>query len=265
MKKIKRVKFNEIAALAIIVSVSGSGSATYALTSSNNKSQNINISDSQHYKSSIDIIGKLDVLVTSGSITQFQKAAVIKYLVTYKQPSSDSNISKLSTSGTVSCTEETVISQLFATYKNSISKAIKDSFNSRLSTLIDMGTITEFQKKEIMNLYPVSQPNIEELIDINTLVTNKTITKDQEITVLKSFTYCKKSISKTINDVLLFKLDKLISTGTINENQRAAVINLAKIPNDDSQKLELHRRLDALVTLGTISKDNETKIINALL
>ena len=116
-----------------------------------------------------------------------------------------------------------------------------------------------------MNLYPIYQTTTEELIDISELVTNKTISKDQEITVLNSFAYCKKSTSTTINDILLSKLDKLITDGTITANQRAAVINLTNIPNIDSQRLELHRRLDTLVTVGTITKDNETKIINALL
>ncbi|MGH4123171.1 MAG: hypothetical protein ACREV6_09620 [Clostridium sp.] len=265
MKKIKKVKFNKIAVLAIIVSISGSGLPAYALTLSNSKSQNNNTSNAQHYKNSINIISKLDGLVTSGSINQFQKAAVIKYLVTYKQPMPNSNIDKLSPTGAVSKTDEAIISNLFATYKNSISKAIKDNFSSRLNTLIDLGTITELHKKEIMNLYPISETNPEVLIDISTLVTSKTITKDQEITILNCFNYCKKSTSKTINDILLSKLDKLISLGTINGDQRAAVINLAKIPNDDSKKLELHRRLDTLVAIGTISKNNESKIINALL
>lgn len=265
MKKIKKVKFNKIAALAIIVSVSGSGSPAYALTTSNNKSPNSNASNLQHYKNSMDIIGKLDSLVTSGSINQFQKAAVIKYLVTYKQPLADSNVDKLSTTGTVSKTEEAIISNLFENYKNSISKAVKDKFSSRLGSLIDLETITELQKKEIMNLYPDSKTSAEEIIDINALVTSKTITKDQELTILNSFMYCKKTTSKTVNDILLSKLDKLISAGTITADQRAAVINLARIPNNDSQKLELHRRLDTLVTVGTITKDNETNIINALL
>ncbi|GCD11425.1 hypothetical protein [Clostridium tagluense] len=265
MKKIKEVKFNKIAALAIIVSVSGSGSSAYALTSSNSESRNTNTSNAQHYKNSINIINKLDGLVTSGSINQFQKASVIKYLVTYKQPIPNPSIDKLSTTGEVSKTDEAIITNLFANYKNSISKAIKDNFSSRLNSLIDLGTITELQKKEIMNLFPTSEASTEGLIDIDTLVTNKIISKNQEITILNSFTYCKKSTSKTINDILLSKLDKLISIGTINGDQRAAVINLAKISNDDSQKLELHRRLDTLVAVGTITKDNETKIINALL
>lgn len=265
MKKIKNVKFNKIAALAIIVYVSGSGSPTFALTTSNNKSSNTNTSNSEHYKNSMDIIGKLDGLVTSGSINQIQKAAVIKYLVTYKQPLRNSNIDKLSSTGTVSKKDEAIISKLFTTYKNSISKAIVDKFSDRLGTLVDLGTITEFQKKEIMNLYPISNINSENFIDINTLVTSKIITKDQEITILNSFSYCSESTSKTINDILLSKLDKLISEGTISADQRAAVITLARIPNADTQKLELHRRLDTLVAVGTITNENETKIINALL
>ncbi|MBU3145229.1 hypothetical protein [Clostridium sp. CF012] len=264
MKKIKKNKFNKIAALAIIVSVSSSGSPAYALTTSNNKSSNTNTSNLQHYKNGVNIIGKLDNLVTAGSINKFQKAAVINYLVTYKQPMPNSNIDKLSTTGTVTKAEEAIISNLFETYNLSISKAIKDNFSSRLGTLVDLDTITEFQKKEIMNLYPTSKTDTGELLDINTLVSSNTITKDQETTVLNSFMYCKKSTSKTINDILLSKLDKLISLGTINAVQRAAVINLAKIPNNDSQKLELHRRLDTLVAVGTITKDNESKIINAL-
>jgi len=263
MKKIKKVKFNKIAALAIIVSVSGSGTSAYALTSSNSKSTNTNNANSQHYKNSINIIGKLDSLVDVGGINQFQKAAVIKYLVTYKQPLLSSNISKLSNDGKVSKTQEAIISNLFETYKNSISKAIVDNFSARLSTLIDLGTITELQKKEIMNLYP--SPITNELIDINTLVANETITKKQEVTILNSFMYCKKSTSKTINDILLLKLDKLISLGTINAEQRAAVINLARIEKASSQRLELHRRLDTLVAVGIITKANEINIINKLL
>lgn len=265
MKKMKKVKFNKIAALAIIVSVSGSGSPAYALTSSNNKSTNSNNANSQHYKDSINIIGKLDNLVAAGSINQLQKATVIKYLVTYGQSLPKSNIDKLSTTGSVSTTEEAIISNLFVNYKNSITKAIKDNFSYRLNSLIDLGTITEVQKKEIMNLYPISKTSTDELINIKNLVNSGTITKKQEVTILNSFMYCKKSTSKTINDILLSKLDKLISVGTINASQRAAVINLARIQSGDSQKLELHRRLDTLVAVGTITKANENDIIDALL
>lgn len=196
MKKIKKVKFNKIAAFAIIVSVSGSVSPAYAITSSNNKSPNTNISNSQHYRNSV-------------------------------------NINKLSTTGIISKAQETIISNLFVAYKNSISKAIKDNFSHKLDGLINLGTITQLQKKEIMNLYTVSKTNTDELININTLVASKTITKNQEITIINSFMQCKKSTSKTINNILLSKLDKLISVGTINDNQRAAVINLAKISNVD--------------------------------
>jgi len=265
MKKIKIVKFNKIAALAIIVSVSGSGTPAYARAASNNKLPNSNTSYSEHYKNSMDIIGKLDDLVTSGSINQKQKAAVIKYLVTYKQPLADSNIDKLSSTGTVSKKDETIIYKLFTSYKNSISNAIVYKFSARLSILVDLDTITEFQKKEIMNLYPIYNINSEDLIDINVLVTSKTITKNQQIAVLNSFAYCRDSTWKAINDILLSKLDKLINEGTINGEQRTAVINLARIPNADTQKLELHRRLDTLVAVGTITNDNETDVINALL
>jgi len=265
MKKTKKVKFNKIAALAIIVSVSGSGSPSYAFTASNNKLPNTNIADLQHYKNSINIVGKLDSLVSFGSITKFQKSAVIKHLVTYKQSLPNLNIDRLSTTGTISKDQEAIISNLFVAYKNSISKAIMDNFSNKLDNFINLGTITELQKKEIMSLYKISKTNTDELIGFDTLVTSESISKDQEITILNSFMLCKKSTSKTINDILLSKLDKLISVGTINYDQRSAVINLARIPNVDSQKVELHRRLDTLVAVGTITMDNETNIINALL
>lgn len=197
IKKSKKVKFNKIAALAIIVSVSSSGAPVYALTSSNNKRLNINVSNSQ----------------------------------LYKKPLASSNIDKLSTTGAVSKNEEGIISNLFTNYKNSISKAIEDNFSSRLDSFIDLGNITQLQKKEIMNLYSVSNTNTVELIGIKSLVTSETITKEQEISILNSFIHCKKSTSKNINDILLLKIDKLISLGTINGVQRDAVINLARIPD----------------------------------
>lgn len=197
IKKTKKVKFNKIAALAIIVSVSSSGAPVYAITSSNNKRLNINISNSQ----------------------------------LYKKPLENSNINKLSTTGEVSKNEEGIISNLFTNYKNSISKAIEDNFSSRLDSFIDLGNITQLQKKEIMSLYSVSNTNTVELVGIKSLVTSETITKEQEITILNSFIKCKKSTSKNINDILLLKTDELVSLGTINGVQRDAVINLARIPD----------------------------------
>ncbi|MEK6266806.1 MAG: hypothetical protein N2B06_18865 [Clostridium sp.] len=197
IKKTKKVKFNKIAALAIIVSVSSSGAPVYAITSSNNKRLNINISNSQ----------------------------------LYKEPLENSNINKLSTTGEVSKNEEGIISNLFTNYKNSISKAIEDNFSSRLDSFIDLGNITQLQKKEIMSLYSVSNTNTVELVGIKSLVTSETITKEQEITILNSFIKCKKSTSKNINDILLLKTDELVSLGTINGVQRDAVINLARIPD----------------------------------
>jgi hypothetical protein len=197
IKKSKKVKFNKIAALAIIVSVSSSGAPVYAITSSNNKRLNINVSNSQFYKN----------------------------------PLAKSNIDKLSTTGEVSRNEEGIITNLFSNYKNSISKAIEDNFSSRLDSFIELGNITQLQKKEIMSLYSVSNTDTVELIGIKSLVTSETITKEQEITILNSFINCKKSTYKKINDILLLKIDKLISLGTINGVQRAAVINLARIPD----------------------------------
>jgi len=190
MKKIKIFKFNKIAALAIIVSVSGSGSTAYAITSSNNKSLNTITTNSQHYRKSID---------------------------------------RLSSTGTVTKNEETIISNLFTNYKSSISKAIKDNFSYKLDILINLGTITELQKEEIINLYTTSKTNSDDFITFDQLVTSKILTKNQEKIILNSFMHCKESTSKAINDILLSKLDKLISAGTINKVQRAAVINLTEI------------------------------------
>ena len=195
MKKIKRVKFNKIAALAIIVSVSASGSPTFAITSSNNKLQNI---------------------------------------ISYNQSLPNINIQRLSTTKKITKTQENIISNLFATYKISISKAIKDDFSSKLDTLINLGTITQLQKKGILNSYTINKTSSEELIDFESLVINETITKDQEIIIVNSFISSKQSITKTINDILLYKLDKLVLNRTINDDQRAAVINLAKIQPFDS-------------------------------
>lgn len=268
MKKIKKVRLNKVAALAIIVSVSGSGSTAYAVTLSKNKSSNASTTtttNSQHYKSSITIKRKLDSLVDSESINQFQEAAVIKYLGNFKQSLRNSNIDKLSTTGTVSNTQGTIISNLFTTYKNSISKAIKSDFSSKLDSLVNLGTITELQKNAIVNLCTISKNSNVELVGLDTLVTNETLTKDQEITTINSFMQSKNTTTKTINEILLSKLDKSVLDGTINDTQRNAVINLAKIQTVDSQNLELHRRLDTLVAVGTITKDNEMDIINALL
>ena len=236
MKTIKKAKFNKIAALAIIVSVSSSGIPTYAITSTNGISPDINTTNSQHYKNSVDIIGKLDSLVTLGKINQFQKAAVIKYLVTYKRSLPNLNISRLSTKP-ISKSQETLISNLFTSYKNSISKAIKDDFTYKLNKLIDLGTITQYQKKEIINSYTIYKASNDVALTFDNLVTNETITKDQENALISSFKNSKKSISKTINDILLSKLDKLIINGTISEGQRATVINLTKIPTLDSKSL----------------------------
>ncbi|MGK0467016.1 hypothetical protein [Clostridium sp.] len=196
IKKSKKVKFNKIAALAIIVSVSSSGAPVYALTPSNIKRLNINASNSQ----------------------------------LYKKPLANSNIDKLSSTGAVSKNEEVIISNLFTNYRNSISKAIENNFSSRLDSFIDLGNITQHQKKEIMSLYSISNTNTVGLIGIKSLVTSETITKEQEITILNSFIHCKKSTSKNLNDILLLKIDKLISLGTINGVQGDAVINLARIP-----------------------------------
>jgi hypothetical protein len=194
MKKIKKVKFNKIAALAIIVSVSGSGSPAFAINSSNNKSPYTNTINVQHYEQSLPNL----------------------------------NIDRLSITGTVSKSQKAYVSNLFAAYKASIIKAIKDNFSSKLDRLIDLGTITNLQKTEVMNLYIVSDSNKDELIGINSLVKNKTITKDQKTIILNTFINSKISTSKTINNILLSKLDKLISNKVINEVQRTSVINLTK-------------------------------------
>jgi len=265
MKKIKKVKFNKMAALALIVSVSGSGSPAYAITLSGNKSLSSNTANTQHYKNSINIKRKLDKLVKSGSINKFQETTVLKYLVTYRQTLRNPNLDKLSTNGPIPKNQEIIISNLFTTYKNSISKAVKDDFTSKLDSLINSGMLTQLQKNAIINLYSVSVTNREELTGIETLLTNGTITKDQEISILNNFNNSKKTTYKTINDLLLSKLDKLLSDGTINDEQRTAVLNLTRVPAVDSQKLELHRRLDTLVTIGTITKQDENNIINAIL
>jgi len=265
MKKIKKVNFNKVAALAIIVSVSGSGSPAYAVTLSSNKSSNNKLSNSQHYKGSNNIKKKLDRLVVLESINQFQESTILKYLATYKEPLKNTNIGRLSTSGTISKTQETIISNLFITYKNSISKAINSDFESKLIKLVDLETITQDQKCAIINLYTISKSKSDEAIALDDLVAKKTITKAEKIIISSTFMNSKKLTIKTINDILLSKLDKLILDGTINEDQRAAVIKLVRIDAIDSQKVELHRRLDTLVTVGTITKDNEANIINALL
>jgi len=265
MKKIKKVNLNKVAALAIIVSVSGSGSPAYAITLSNTKSSNTNTANYQYSKGNTIIKKKLDSLVASGNINQFQETAVMKYLMTYKQFSKNPNIDKLSTTGKVTKAQETIISNLFTNYKDSISKAIKKDFNSKLQGFVNLGTFTEVQKNAISNLYTITKTNNEQLVGLNTLVTKKAITQAEENTILNTFAHSKKSINKTINDILLSKLDNLILDGTIDNSQRTAVINLTKISTVDSQKVELHSRLDTLVTVGTITKENESNIINALL
>lgn len=153
-------------------------------------------------------------------------------------------------------------------------KAAKDSKANPLESLVNDGTITEEQEKNIANTLqaavqqqfgsqstqpPVDSPGTDPLAG---LVSNGTITEDQAKTIKETLDAARKSHMNNINET--DPLDSLVTDGTITQDQKNAIKESFKAAQDDQSESEdtaLKGSMISLFLAGIINQDQGSSIM----
>jgi polyhydroxyalkanoate synthesis regulator phasin len=169
----------------------------------------------------------------------------------------------------------TPVSSLAAEKTGSVVKdrstySVSALYKSALDTLVSEGTISSDQEETIISTmtpkYKASEKTVKHTNPFESLVTAGTITEDQ-LTAINTALQSMKDSDKTMDDIL----DSLVAGGTITSTQEEAIVDAmpswgerSNNKNTTAANKKPTSRFESLVTAGTITKDQLTAIETAL-